>query len=276
MRASSPALALVQRPIAVPRPRPRAVPADPSPASTDSPAAADAARDAEAVVRPSDVAPRPTLRSVDLEYLADAEPPRRSTLPPPLPERARQRRRELASRLSHPEIADTVLAALRDLSFFETPVEAMSFGLVTALRALPSLAGLALLRDDEQGGYAVVYARGPRSAAVVRARVAEDDPFVGLALVRGGPVCIEYGSDTPPPDRHSGFGDPWSSLVAPVQVGDRCVGILELVDPLDGRTLGASARTALDTVARHLALFLQDKPTHVAGAFAPEQVGLEE
>jgi hypothetical protein len=209
---------------------------------------------------------------VDFEVLAD-EPPRHATVPPPLPDRARGHARRPA--LSHPEIPDTVFAGLRDLAFFETAIEAASFGLVTAMCALPSLAGLALLHDDEQGGYVVVYARGPRSYTVVRSRVPEDDPVVSLALVRGGPVSVEYGSDRPAPARHAAFGDPWLALAAPILIDDRCVGVVELVDPFDGRTLGESARHALSTVAQHLAVFIGGRVIAVDSAFAPEQVGLE-
>lgn len=271
MRASSPALALVRRPLSVPRPRPRVVPAP------ETTAAYSVASKEPTGAGHSDIAPRPTLRSEDLEVLAANEVPRSSSVPPPLPDRARTyRHQETTPRTSHPEMADAVFSALRDMAFFETAVEAASFGVATAVSALPCLAALALLRDEENGGYVVVYARGPRSHVVVRTRVAEDDPFVGLALVRGGPLCIEYGSDTPPPDRHAAFGDPWSALVAPIQLEERCIGVLELIDPLDGRTLGESARHALTTISQHLGVFLRGKPIVVANAFAPEQVGLED
>ncbi len=247
MRGSSPALAL-----ALPRTAPR-------PSATS--------------------APRPVLRSVDLEPIEEDES-RQSSIPPLLPERARPRYRAPAStpRASHPEITDSVFAAMRDLPFFETAVEAVSFGLVTALKALPSLAGLALLRDTADGGYVVVYAQGPRSSCVVRARVDEDDPLLGLSLVRGGPTTIEYGTAQPPPERHALFGDPWSALIAPIQLADRCIGALELVDPLDGRPLGESARHGLATIAHHLADFVRGLGPEIAvkNAFAPEQVGLEE
>jgi hypothetical protein len=212
------------------------------------------------------------LRSIDLEVLDDV--PRRSTVPPPLPERARTRAQTPAT--SHPEMVDTVFSALRDLTFFETAIEAASFGVVTAMCAVPALAGMALLRDEEHGGYVVVYARGPRSYSVVRSRVGEDDPVVALALVRGGPVSVEYGSDRPAPERHASFGDPWSALAAPIQIEERCIGLIELVDPLDGRTLGESARHALATIAQHLANFIGGRTIVVESAFAPEQVGLED
>jgi hypothetical protein len=173
-------------------------------------------------------------------------------------------------------VSDAVFAGLRDLSFFETPVEAVSFGLVTALRALPSMAGLALLHDDENGGWAVVYARGPRAHAVVRAHVDEDDAIVGLATIRGGPFAIEYGSECAPPDRHALFGDVWSALVTPILVGDRSVGVLELVDPCDGRCIGSSSRHALQTIAQHLGVFLAGRELVVSHVYAPAQVGMDE
>jgi len=243
MRASSPALARFARP-AVPRPTPRARP------------------------------PRPTLRSVDLEIVSDVEAPsRRSSVPPPLPVRAR-RNRAPGPRLSRPEIAEAVSAAMRDLPFFETAVEAASFCLATALTILPSLGGVALLHDPDEGGYVVVYARGPRAADVVRMRVLDGDAAVGAALAAGRPIALEYGSEAPPPERHAAFGDPWTALVAAVQGEQRGVGALELVDPLDARALGESGRHALATIARHLADFLRGRELVVRRAFAPEQVGL--
>jgi GAF domain-containing protein len=169
-----------------------------------------------------------------------------------------------------------VLVALDDLSFFETAVEGASFGLVTALRALPSLAGLALLRDGESGDFMVVYARGPRSHDIVRARVPADDAVVGLAVVRGGPVLVEYGSDRSPPSRHAGFGDPWTAMVIPLVLDDRCVGVLELVDPVEGRTPDEAMRQVLATIGRRIASFLEGRPLVVRTAFAPEQVGLDD
>jgi GAF domain-containing protein len=279
MRASSPAFALVPRSLSIPRPGPRPVPKADEITSEYSLPTKTTAAPASTLDAPD--APRPTLLSADLEVLAHVEAHvARSTVPPPLPARARDQHRVAASprtpAWSHPEIADSAFAALRDLGFFETPVEAASFGVVTAMRVLPSLAALGLLRDEQRGGYVVVYARGPRSHTVVRTRVADDDPIVGLSLVRGGPVVVEYGSDTPPPARHASFGEPWTALVAPIELEGRCVGVLELVDPLDGRTLGDSARQALSTITQHLAVFLRGRDLVVADAFAPEQVGLED
>jgi len=298
MRASSPALLLVARHAVIQRPRARPLstppPAQasappPAPASNLDPAAIarseleNAPTVAETPSRPPEsgptlvspfVPPRPSLESIDLEPLAGG-PPRASSVPPPLPERAR-RERPRAPVGSHPEILERVLESLRDLAFFETPIEAASFALVTALGAVPSLAGLALLRDDACGGYGVVYACGPRSHAVVRARIGDDDPAVGLALVRGGPVAIEYGSDLPAPARHAAFGDPWAAFAVPIRLGERCIGLIELVDPLDGRMLGESARHALTTIADHVAAFVGDRAVSPARAFAPAQVGLED
>jgi hypothetical protein len=247
MRASAPALAIRPR---VPRPE---------------------------VQRPASLPrqPRPTLLSVDLEVIAQVTEDRRSSVPPPLP--ARARKPMPTPRASHPEIVDHVFSTLRDLSFFETAVEAAAFCVCVALKAIPSLAGLALLRDEEQGGYVVVYARGPRGYAVVRTRVPEDDPVIAAALARGGPHSTEYGDGrSATPERHAEFGEPWTVLLAPVQGEERCMGAIELVDPLDGKSLGDDDRQALATVAAHLAIFVRSHRVEVARAFSPAQVGLDE
>ncbi|HEX5226005.1 MAG TPA: GAF domain-containing protein [Solirubrobacteraceae bacterium] len=246
MRASSPALAV--RPSAprpsVPRPTPSSRP------------------------------PRPTLRSVDLEVIAQVTEERRSSAPPPLP--ARAHKQVPTPRASHPEIVDHVFSTLRDLSFFETPVEAAAFCVCVAMKAIPSLAGIAMLRDEQLGGYIAVYARGPRAYAVVRTRVPEGDAALAAALARGGPCSVEYDDEHRPPERHASFGDPWTALVAPVQGEERCMGAIELVDPIDGKSLGDADRQALATVAQHLADFVRAHALDVGRAFAPEQVGLEE
>ena len=277
MRASSPALALVAPRIrAVPRPRPRNAMSPPAASSEEA--------------APFELARRPTLRSVDLEEVDDAErdPPPRSTIPPPLPSRALRSAKRGSYRApidtppaSRPEVLDRVVTALEDLSFFETMAEAASFCLVTAMKAVPSLGGLVLLREEggDAGGYIVVYARGPRGYEVVRARVGEDDPAIGAALVRGGTVALEYGGGRSPASRHAIFGEPWTTLVVPVQEPHRCLGTIELVDPLDGCTLGDATREALATIARRLVEFGHGRAAQaraVGNVFAPEQLGLED
>jgi hypothetical protein len=234
------------------------------------------AETASADPEPFDLA-RATLRSIDLEVLDEEKRTPPSSVPPPLPARARSYRPPMPTPpASHPERIDDVVAALADLPFFATLAEAACFGLYVAMRSVPSLAGLAVVRDPEQGGYVVVYARGPRGFEVVRTRVAEDDPIVSAALVRGGPVAVEYNEEKAPPERHAIFGEPWSVFVAPVQDEERCIGVIELVDPLDGRALGETARHALATIGRQLASFARTHPSAVDRVFAPEQLGLED
>jgi len=261
---------------AVPRPRPRNAVHPPPPAVSG---ARSAAIDHEA--EPFELARRPTLRSVDLEVVYDAERDanRRSTVPPPLPERAsRSRSHRAPINKTPPTSLDRVMSSLQDLTFFETMAEAAAFCLVTAMQAVPSLGGLVLLREDggEAGGYIVVYARGPRGYELVRARVGEDDASIGAALVRGGPVALEYGDGRSPPSRHTVFGDPWTTLVVPVQEPHRCLGAIELVDPIDGCTLSDATREALTTIASRLVDFGHGRSRSVGNVFAPEQLGLED
>jgi len=175
-----------------------------------------------------------------------------------------------------PALADAVYGALGDLALFETAVEGAAFCLVTAMRALPSLGGLALLRDPARGDWVVVYAQGPRAHETVRNRVGSRDGVLAMARTRGAPLRVEYGYALPAPARHEALGEPWAAVVVPVMNGDECVAALELVDPLDGRGPSTQARDALDTIAACLAEFLRRRPIDVGSAFAPEQVGLDE
>ncbi len=65
-------------------------------------------------------------------------------------------------------------------------------------------------------------------------------------------------------------------MTVPVQAEERCMGAIELVDPLDGKSLGDADRQALATVAMYLADILRSHRVEVARAFAPAQVGLDE
>ena len=224
------------------------------------------------------------IRTGEIEVLAGQDPhPNERTVPsapPPLPPHRppssrRMRPQAPTPRSSHPEIGDAVYAALADLALFETAVEGAAYALVTALAVVPSLAGLALLRDPEEDVYVVVYARGPRAHEVVRSRVGLRDGVLTLARLRGAPVSVEYGPTLAPPSRHDSLGDPWTAVVAPVMRGDECLGALELVDPLDGRVVGTAARGALEAITHRLAEFLGDRRVVVKNAFAPEQVGLD-
>jgi GAF domain-containing protein len=258
MSASSPALSLVQvrRPLAVPRPRPRGKPVP--------------------RLGANDTGPRATLRSVDLELVYDSERAApRSTIPPPLPARARSDRAPIATPpTSRPELGDEVVATLGLLADCESAAEAASYCLVAAMQAIPSLAGVVVLRDDERGGYVVVYARGRQAHEAVRRRVDEMDPAIGQALVHGSPVAVEYGEERPPLERHAVFGDPWTVFVAPAQDQERCLGSVELVDPIGGPALGESARHALVTIARHLGDSAHGRRLAPSNVYAPEHLGL--
>ena len=242
-----------------------------------SPALAIAApRSCLAPPRPT---PRPTLRSIDLEVLCDVQrAPPRSTVPPPLPFRARPQGQRETPPAPHPDLDGALAASLADLSFFDTVATGAAFCLLAAMRVVPSLAGLALVRDATRGGYVVVYATGPRGFEVVRARCAEDDPSISAAIARAGPVTFEHGGGRAlaPAVRHARFGDPWTVIVTPAFDEIRCVATLELVDPLDGPAPAEAARQALALIAARLAAFARQHPGEIGEVFAPEQLGLDD
>ena len=286
MRASSSLLTLVPRPASVPRPRRVAAPvaaAAPAPAEVLAYLAKLTAAErldllARAEVQGGGLAPdpspgelgppRPTLLSADLEVLYGT-PALRSTVPPPLPQRAR---RVVAPVGPH----DAVVASMADLPLCESAAEAASVCVVAAMRVVPSLAGLALLQDTGRGDFVVVHSRGPRAGEIVRGRVGEDDALLGTARLLRAPAAIEYGVGRSPAGRHAVFGEPWTVLVVPCLDGGRYVAALELVDPIDGTALGESERGALAAIAGRLTDFCRERRVETGQVFSPAQVGLDD
>jgi hypothetical protein len=223
---------------------------------------------------------RQTLNSADLEVLAEesaakheappAPPSRSSSVPPPLPERARVSVSAPVPRESVPDATDILFEAMHELSFFETAVEGGSFCLVTALRAVPCLAGIVHLFHAETREYVAVYAQGPRSERVLLTRRPDNDPLLARAGLKRAPVVVEYGVDGAPPvaERHALFGDPWNVLVVPVVHGGRVLAAIELVDPIDGAPFGDVAVSALRYVAEKYGEFLAERGV-VLGSVVP-------
>lgn len=185
-------------------------------------------------------------------------PPSRSTLPPPRP-----------SRVS-PPTPRTPPRATPELTLFESARAGARSCLETAMRAVPSLAGLVHLRDRATGDLVVVHAQGPRAEHLLRTRTSQADALVARAAGAGKPMAITYGAEpgaekTRCP-RHELF-DPWSVVLVPVMHGGRLLALFEMIDPFDGNPFDAATQGALADIAGRLGGFLAE---HGVGEALPK------
>lgn len=195
--------------------------------------------------------PPPPPASVAPPPASVAPPPQRLaySAPPPPPEQ-----------IDHAEV---LFEAMHDLTMLDSAPKGARFCLQVALAAVPCLAGLVHLRDPKSLELVVVHAEGPRADALLGTRTLPIDPLAVRASRAGKPVVATYGAEpdaeTTKCPRHAHF-DPWSVVVVPVMRGGQLLGLLEMVDPIDGNPHDEKAQAALAYVADRLARFLAEHP----------------
>jgi len=152
---------------------------------------------------------------------------------------------------------------MHELTLHESAHSGSRFCLQVALAAVPCLAGLVHLRDPKTLELVVVHAQGPRADGLLNTRTPQSDALVSRAARAGKPTVATYGAE---PDaeqtkspRHA-FFDPWSVVVVPVMHGGQLLGLLEMIDPIDGNPHDENAQAALGYVATRLGRFLVDHP----------------
>jgi hypothetical protein len=197
---------------------------------------------------------------------SDPAPPTESMVPPTLPSSmppAAPPQSSTQPRASVPDAAELLFEAMHDLTLLDSALDGARFSLEAALRAVPCLAALVHLRDPASLELVVVHTLGPRADGLLRMRTPQADPLVARASRAGRPVVVTYGgipgAEDGPCTRHA-FFDPWSAAVVPVSHGGQLLGLIEMIDPLDGAPFADAAQDALAYVAERLARFLVDHP----------------
>ena len=246
-----------------------------APASAAPPPGVPPAPRQPMVVVPAPASQRPQLELVDQTREAEppppapsvAPPPPASVAPPPVSSVVPQRLAYSAPpppppQKSATDPAEKLFEAMHELTLLESGPAGASYCLRVALAAVPCLAGLVHLRDPKTLELVVVHAEGPRAEGVLQTRTPLTDSLVVRAARAGRPTVATYGAE---PDaekaacpRHT-FFDPWSVVVVPVMHGGQLLGLLEMIDPIDGNPTGEQAQGALSYVAERLGGFLAER-----------------
>jgi hypothetical protein len=201
------------------------------------------------VPAPPPSVPRPTSAPPPR---ASATPAPRASAPPPPP-----------APKPAAEQAEELFEVMHELSQREDALSGARFCLDVALASVPSLAALVHVRDPKSLELVVGHAQGPRAENLLRTRTLPIDPLAIRASRAGKPVVATYGAE---PDaektacpRHA-FFDPWSVVVVPVMHAGQLLGLIEMIDPIDGNPRDEQAQSSLAYIAECLAKFLVEHP----------------
>jgi GAF domain-containing protein len=148
--------------------------------------------------------------------------------------------------------------ALHGFHFLEDVREGAAFlGRVLEEKMRPATV-LVHVYDINSGHFVVMSASGARSAALVDYATPEDEPFVVEIMNEDEATLVLQPGDDPRLSRGRWLlVEPRTSvLCAPVAIESRYLGLVELIDPLDGSEFDEDDRNALTYAASAFAKFL--------------------
>lgn len=224
------------------------VAAKPAPAA---PVAAKPAPEAPVAAKPAaaPAPPRPTPASARSGAPAPSstKPARAAAAAPTTPQK----------RLSGEDLLTELFEAFSDLHFLRDAIEGAEFVLALTLEKLPSEVGLISLFDMNKREFVVVRQTGGKQR-VVGQRLPEKAPLATSAMRKRTAVVLSKADEVKgvADARFQAIGVELRSLVcAPVELGGRYLGLIELLNPLDGSLFNEGDGNALTYIGQQFAEF---------------------
>ncbi len=173
-------------------------------------------------------------------------------------------------RLSGDDLLTDLFEAIGDLHFITDPLEGADFVLSVALERLPSEAGIVSFFDIDKRQFVIVRQTGGDNSVLLKC-VSEKATLIRRAMRSSRAVVVgDLRADSDLIDsRWETLGSsPKSLICAPVQNHGRYLGLIELVNPHDGKPYTASDGHALSYIGEQFAEFMANRtidldPEHV-------------
>ena len=261
---AAPVKAAPAAPVSEPVPEPKKTPAAvPAPVATKPAAAAPAA------------APRPSPasgRSSSAPAPGSTKPSRAAAVSPSTPPRSAPQKR-----LSGEDLLTELFEAFNDLHFLRDSIEGAEFVLALTLEKLPSEVGLVSLFDMNKREFVVVRQTGGKER-VVGQRQPEKAAIAGSAMRKRHAVVISKADEAKAvdDDRFRAIGVEIRSLIcAPVELGGRYLGLIELLNPLDGGLFNEGDGNALTYIGQQFAEFAASRGVMIDPEQLKESVGAQ-
>jgi GAF domain-containing protein len=177
-----------------------------------------------------------------------------------------------AVRLSGVELIADLFECMHDLHFLPDALVGADFVLSLILDKLPSAVVLIHFYDIDAREFVVVRAVGVGAPKVMQLRTNEKEPLIAEAMRKRRAVVLDDATADPRAQngRWALIGDPPRSLVcAPVELGGRFLGLIELSNPLDGQPFREGDGHAITYIGEQFAEFLAARGIVVD----PERIG---
>lgn len=171
-----------------------------------------------------------------------------NSLPAPVPK---------GNRVKGDELLTDFFESSGDLEFVQDPLEGADFVLNLALEKIPCEAGIVSFFDMNKREFVIVRQRGGERRALLSS-IPERAEIPNRAMRSGQTVVIASANGEAAGDkRWTAMGvAPKSTLCAPVLLGGRYLGLLELANPSDGVPFDAADGNAMSYLGQQLAEFL--------------------
>jgi GAF domain-containing protein len=161
-------------------------------------------------------------------------------------------------RFSGEELISELFEACGDLHFVQDTLAGAEFILALTLDKLPSQAGIVSLFDMNKREFVVVR-QTPASGSALLQRIPERTAAAATAMRSHHAVVIAdaSGGEHAKDARWAALGvEPKSLICAPVELNGRYLGLIELANPLDGKSYSASDGHALTYIGQQFAEFV--------------------
>ncbi len=155
---------------------------------------------------------------------------------------------------------------MHELHFTRDVIEGGDYVLALALEMIPSRAGLLHLYDIDRREYVVACVSGQGTDVLLNRRMLESEPlFVNAMRKRRALVFTDARSEetTASAERFVLLGGAISVIVSPVMKGGRFIGVLELLNPLDGIGFTDEEGNAIDYLAEQFGEFVATRGTQL-------------
>ncbi|MEO8798482.1 MAG: GAF domain-containing protein [Polyangiaceae bacterium] len=155
------------------------------------------------------------------------------------------------------ELIALLFEEMHDLHFMADALEGAAFCLWVMQDKLPSRAAFIHFYDMNTREFVVASVVGEGQDQITK-RFSQGDPWLAEAMRRRGAFVVKDATshEGAQVERFASFGGAKSLVIAPVMLGSRALGAIELVNPLDGNPFGEDDGNAIAYLAEQFAEFV--------------------
>lgn len=156
------------------------------------------------------------------------------------------------------ELIALLFEEMHDLHFMADALEGAAFCLWVVLDKLPSKAAFVHFYDIDKREYVIASIAGEAGVDQLTRRNSANDPWLAEAMRRRGAFVVTDASshEGAGVERFAALGGPRSVVIAPIMLGGRALGAIEIMNPLDGNPYGDDDGNAVAYMAEQLAEFV--------------------